>query len=683
MAGRRRALIVANDEYDHPGLARLRAPAADATALAEVLGAPEVGGFEVEVVRNGTSYEVAARVEDLFATGVPDDLLLVHFSCHGLKSDSGELFLAARNTRPDRLGSTAVAAGFVQRCLRGSRARSVVLLLDCCYGSAFGEGVAVRAGTEVNVLDSFPAEKLGGGRGRAVITAAGATQFAFEGDQLAEDRTPGPSVFTSAVVEGLSTGEADHDEDGFVSINELYDFIYDRVRAHTPHQTPGRDIEMQGELYLARSRRRRLRPEPIPPDLRAAVGDVNVFTRLGAVAELRSRAASPDLGVAAGALDVLREIARTDVQYVANAASRAVDESALGVLTTNVAFGLVSQGTGPVVKTVGLTGPPLARSVRAAVSAPWLSADVTPDEVLVRVDTQVVGHLQGVVSLEGPAGSADIRVEAQVRPGAPPGDTELTAPPRAEPPAAATTPERSQPRESPSPNLSGAAPSTTPPASPAPAADASAAPDTRPPADADGDAAARRWFVRAGLLTLSAAALLLVFTALLVPDEGWPLLFGVALAAALATAGSITWRWRERPLAGPGALVGAGIPTAAFLLATSLSTYGPLVLVTVAAQAAGVVAALAGIGRSPDLTRGRRQGPAPVLVLAGLTCTLWAYAWYASLRGFIGLWVVPTSGLVVAGLAAVLLSRLLAAALLVGWVSVALVIGLGFALASG
>ena len=51
-----------------------------------------------------------------------------------------------------------------------------------------------------------------------------------------------------------------------------------------PEQTPGRDVEMQGELYLASSRRRRLRP-PIPADVAAALKSDNMFTRLGAVTE--------------------------------------------------------------------------------------------------------------------------------------------------------------------------------------------------------------------------------------------------------------------------------------------------------------------------------------------------------------------------------------------------------------
>ena len=56
-----------------------------------------------------------------------------------------------------------------------------MLLLDCCYSGAFANGVRVRAAADINVLDSFPQGRMGGGRGRVVITASSAMEFAFEG----------------------------------------------------------------------------------------------------------------------------------------------------------------------------------------------------------------------------------------------------------------------------------------------------------------------------------------------------------------------------------------------------------------------------------------------------------------------------------------------------------------------
>src|SRR5580704_2096109 len=94
-AGRRTALIVANDVYEQAGLRDLAAPAADADALARVLADPQVGGFAVQVIRNEPAHVIQAQVEDLLADSRPDDVLLLHFSCHGLKSQEGELFFAA------------------------------------------------------------------------------------------------------------------------------------------------------------------------------------------------------------------------------------------------------------------------------------------------------------------------------------------------------------------------------------------------------------------------------------------------------------------------------------------------------------------------------------------------------------------------------------------------------------
>jgi enoyl-CoA hydratase/carnithine racemase len=409
-------LIVANKEHEQEALSNLLAPGADAEALGRVLGDAQIGDFSVQVVRNKPSYVIEARIEDLFSESRPDDLLLLHFSGHGLKSESGELFFAASNTKPNRLGSTAVAAGFVQRCMRDSRSRSVVLLLDCCYGGAFAQGVKVRAAGDVNVLDSFPQGKSGGGRGRAVITASNAMEYAFEGDRLADDQHRRPSVFTSALVEGLTTGDADRDEDGLVSVNELYDYVFDKVREQNPHQTPSRQVELEGDLYLARSRRRRIRPAPIPPDLQAAITDQNMYTRCGAVHELQSRLASEDLPVAAGAYEALAELARTDIQYVADLAFAALGHAAVRPEETELHFGQQRQGSDPPHRMVRLLGPPIARACAPRASHDWIHVNETGGGFDVSVDTAGTGTLRGSVDLKGTTGEAEIAIDVELLP---------------------------------------------------------------------------------------------------------------------------------------------------------------------------------------------------------------------------------------------------------------------------
>jgi hypothetical protein len=319
MDGARSALIVASDDYSDPGLRRLRAPAQDAEALTRVLRDPNIGGFEVRTLLNAPAFEVNEAVAEFFATNRhPDDLLLVHFSCHGVKDEDGELYFATTNTRLRLLAATAVAAEFVNRRMSRSRSRRVVLLLDCCYAGAFERGITARAGSEMGIKEQF------GGRGRAVITASSAMEYAFEGDELADTREQPPSVFTSALVEGLETGEADLDQDGKVALGELYDYVYDRVRKVTPNQTPSMWMfGVQGELYIARRARPVTTPAPLPPELQEAIDSPLADIRAVAVNQLKRLLQRGHPGRALAARQALERLAEDDDSRTVSAAAKA------------------------------------------------------------------------------------------------------------------------------------------------------------------------------------------------------------------------------------------------------------------------------------------------------------------------------------------------------------------------
>ena len=238
-------------------------------------------------------------------------------------------------------------------------------------------------------------------------------EYAFEGEKLADDHSA-PSVFTEALVQGLSTGEADRDEDGWVSLNELYEYVFDRVRTSTPGQTPTRDVEMQGELYLARSRRKRVQASPVPPDLLAASHDANVFSRLGAVSELRNRLLGGNLPAAAGAHQRLAEMAELDLRYVADAAAEAIRDAALHVHPTELDAGQLLQGSPSPPLHVTMTGPPLAQTY--AVEPSDVRIRVVPDTegLAITLDTTSMGRVDGTVTVRGPLGEHAVRVRAEV-----------------------------------------------------------------------------------------------------------------------------------------------------------------------------------------------------------------------------------------------------------------------------
>jgi tetratricopeptide (TPR) repeat protein len=249
----RYALIVAGSDYSDARLKQLRAPGQDARELAEVLGNAEIGGFNVETLVNASTQTVREAIERFFLAREGDDTLLLYFSCHGVKDKKGRLYFATSTTNLGLLGSTGVGAQFVNDQLEGSRSRRIVLMLDCCYSGAFSRGFASRGDSAMHVQERFE------GEGRVILTASDALEYAFEEDAL-DSASPKPSVFTSAVVSGLRNGEADLDRDGRVSVDDLYDYVFAKVRERSAEQTPTKSTTVKGMIYVARNPNLATRP---------------------------------------------------------------------------------------------------------------------------------------------------------------------------------------------------------------------------------------------------------------------------------------------------------------------------------------------------------------------------------------------------------------------------------------
>jgi uncharacterized caspase-like protein len=320
MAAQRSALIVATSRYEDARLSALEGPALDAEALEGVLSDAEIGGFDVRLAVDSRVDALRRTLESFFADRGREDLLLVHFSCHGLKDDDGQLYLAAADTQIDRLLSTGIDATWVNRLMSRCRSERIVLFLDCCFAGAFTAGVARRAGA-----DTAGVKELFTGSGQFVIAASDAMQYSFEsGRQIGEP--PGPSAFTKALVDGLQSGEADRNEDGNISINELYDYLEDRIRATSPSQTPTKSAFNQvGDWVIAHSTRVpsvRLLPDEVQQLLRSE----EPLDRFGALIDLRDLIEGPDPRVADAAMQALRKLTTDDSRRVAAAAQRLLAE---------------------------------------------------------------------------------------------------------------------------------------------------------------------------------------------------------------------------------------------------------------------------------------------------------------------------------------------------------------------
>ena len=273
-----------------------------------MLSAPAIGNYHVRPLINRPSSVISEEIEDFFSDRRRDDLLLLYFSCHGIKDDAGRLYFAGSNTKVQRLAATGISSVFVNEQIDRSRSRRKVLLLDCCYSGAFARGLAPRGGGggRVEVREHFE------GRGLAVITASDAMEYAWEeAGELTLDAAR-PSIFSAAVINGLKTGEADRDGDGQISIGDLYDYVFDQVRQEMPGQTPTRSEHgVQGELVIARSAQAP-RPAQLPQELQQAADNPFAAVRAGAVEELRQLLQGEDQQLALAAQEVLERLLRED-----------------------------------------------------------------------------------------------------------------------------------------------------------------------------------------------------------------------------------------------------------------------------------------------------------------------------------------------------------------------------------
>ena len=226
------ALLIGVSEYES-GLNPLPSAVKDVDAMQQVLVNPDIGGFppdNVSLLKNPNRQTMAEAVEQLFAGRRKDDLLVLFFSGHGKKDDTGRLYLASRNTRNtpegDLIRASALPASFIHESMERSRSRRQVVILDSCFSGAFAEGLAAKDDGSINIREQL------GGEGRAVLTSSSSTQYSFEqkGAEL--------SIYTRFLIEGITTGEADLDEDEVISIDELHEYASNKVREFQPAMKP-------------------------------------------------------------------------------------------------------------------------------------------------------------------------------------------------------------------------------------------------------------------------------------------------------------------------------------------------------------------------------------------------------------------------------------------------------------
>lgn len=244
----RYALLVGINGYVDPVIPSLRFCVNDVIALENELrkvGYTVISLHDQAIAphHKPTQTNVLAELDLLCSKAGPDDLVLVHLSCHGILED-GQTLLAMQDSRRNLLQKTAIALRDIEAALRGSKAQRKVLLLDACHsGVEMGRDVSTSA-REAIFRDAYDKAV-----GFALLAGSTAQQVAQE----YKDKQHG--VFSYWLLKGLG-GAADVGNKGFVTVDDLNAFVTAGVRRWAAEnsglvQEPTARTEGIGSMILA------------------------------------------------------------------------------------------------------------------------------------------------------------------------------------------------------------------------------------------------------------------------------------------------------------------------------------------------------------------------------------------------------------------------------------------------
>ena len=159
-----------------------------------------------------------------------------------------------------------------------SLSKKQILILDCCFSGAFSKDWISdwnpRSDASVGIKQKLT------GEGRVVLTAADALEYAYEKGSAAGEVK---SLFSSRLIEGIEGGYADLDGDGFISVDELYTYVEERIRQEDPSQKPQKLGQVYGQLWIGRAAPR---PDAIPRNVLDLLNHNYPTARLAGIDEL-------------------------------------------------------------------------------------------------------------------------------------------------------------------------------------------------------------------------------------------------------------------------------------------------------------------------------------------------------------------------------------------------------------
>jgi len=189
------------------------------------LKSPEGGALpdnqlRVLIDENATKNRILKNMKEILLQADGNDVVLFYFSGHGLEGSFVPYDFDGFNNKLDHKDISAI--------MSKSRAKHKIVYGDACHS---GSLLAMKAPVH-QTLKRYYSEFERTKGGLALMMSSKSEEVSLEDGGLRS------GIFSYYLIRGLK-GEADRDKNKIVTIQEIYDYVYDEVQNYTAHaQTP-------------------------------------------------------------------------------------------------------------------------------------------------------------------------------------------------------------------------------------------------------------------------------------------------------------------------------------------------------------------------------------------------------------------------------------------------------------
>ncbi|MGD9004198.1 MAG: caspase family protein, partial [Desulfobacterales bacterium] len=180
-----------------------------------------------------------------------EDTVFIYFAGHGstekdsMSPDGDGLtkYLLPCDAMPNDLYATALPMSEIKKIFDRIKSDRLIFICDACYSGASGGRTISLTGLRANISDVF-LDRIVKGKGRVIITASGPNEVSSESDELQH------GIFTYFLLKGLH-GKADTDNDGLITVDELYKYVSIEVPdATNQEQHPVKKGSVEGQIVI-------------------------------------------------------------------------------------------------------------------------------------------------------------------------------------------------------------------------------------------------------------------------------------------------------------------------------------------------------------------------------------------------------------------------------------------------